>query len=93
MLLLAEASATVDERQESILIIDDRRVPLQLDELPQCIAVKRWAKLLVDKLDKLSPLWHPMIAFNKGVPMGCVVGHVEGHQEHFVGFLYFLDAE
>jgi hypothetical protein len=55
--------------------------------------VKRWAKLLVDKLDKLSPLWHPMIAFNKGVPMGCVVGHVEGHQEHFVGFLYFLDAE
>jgi hypothetical protein len=34
LLLLAEASATVDERQESILIIGDRRVPLQLDELP-----------------------------------------------------------
>jgi hypothetical protein len=34
LLLLVEASATVDERQESILIIGDRRVPLQLDELP-----------------------------------------------------------
>jgi hypothetical protein len=37
-MLLTEASAMVDERQESVLIIDDRRVSLQLDELPQCVA-------------------------------------------------------
>jgi hypothetical protein len=57
------------------------------------VAAERWSKPLVDKLDKLSPLRRPVIALDKGVPLSCVAGHVEGRQEHFASFLCFLDAE
>jgi hypothetical protein len=60
---------------------------------PACTGSGEGFKPLVDKLDKLSPLRRPVIALDKGVPLSCVAGHVEGRQEHFASFLCFLDAE
>jgi hypothetical protein len=93
LLLLGEASATVHECQEAALVVSDRGVPLQLDQLAQCVAAERWPKPLVDKLHKLCPIRRAVIALDEGEPLRRVANHVEHRQEHPADVLGFLDAE
>jgi hypothetical protein len=69
LLLLREAGAAVDKRQKPTLIIGDCCLPPKLDQLAQRVAAEGWPKSLINQLDEGRPIWRPMVALDKGVPL------------------------